>query len=377
MDIPILIICYNNYKYVENTLLQIKKINPKYYENIIVINNTSCCLDTKIYLQTLDVPVMTIENNGPWIDEHRNRYLYDNMPDKYIISDPDLELNGDLPTNFIEVLSELSDIYNTSKIGFALDISDYDKMYQSSIYYTNETIYDCEKKFWEKKIIDDKYELFDADLDTTFVLINKKNISTGKSIRVGGDFTAKHIPWYVNNKIYNFYENYKANMNTTKISTVTKVILPYIEETFMKVEKGGEMFLLDKNAHIEQWNSNVFEILDKYLDINKIFIEIGGCNGFTAMYASRKSKHVYSVDRMPIVAEKNLRNNCKNNYSVISDNMTIDGIITIFEIDPADISIVLINIDGDEMMDEVYYMNQTYKVPVYILYNNAEKLLGC
>jgi hypothetical protein len=57
--------------------------------------------------------------------------------------------------------------------------------------------------------------------------------------------------------------------------------------------------------------------------------------------------------------------------------MTIDGIITIFEIDPADISIVLINIDGDEMMDEVYYINKTYKVPFNIISNNAEKLLGC
>ena len=41
MNIPILIICYNNYKYVNDTLLQIKRINKNYYNNIQIINNTS------------------------------------------------------------------------------------------------------------------------------------------------------------------------------------------------------------------------------------------------------------------------------------------------------------------------------------------------
>ena len=44
MDIPILIISYNNYRYVDNTLKQIKKINENYYRNIIIIDN-------KAYLQ--------------------------------------------------------------------------------------------------------------------------------------------------------------------------------------------------------------------------------------------------------------------------------------------------------------------------------------
>ena len=39
MNIPIVIICYNNYKYVENTLKQIASINKDYYTNIIILNN--------------------------------------------------------------------------------------------------------------------------------------------------------------------------------------------------------------------------------------------------------------------------------------------------------------------------------------------------
>ena len=46
MDIPIIIICYNNYLYVKNTLKQILKINEEYYKNIQILNNKSTCLDT-------------------------------------------------------------------------------------------------------------------------------------------------------------------------------------------------------------------------------------------------------------------------------------------------------------------------------------------
>jgi GT2 family glycosyltransferase len=37
MDIPIIIISYNNYKYIKNTLNQILKINKEYYKSILPI----------------------------------------------------------------------------------------------------------------------------------------------------------------------------------------------------------------------------------------------------------------------------------------------------------------------------------------------------
>ena len=35
--VPIIVICYNNYKYVDNTLKQILKINKEYYKNIQIL----------------------------------------------------------------------------------------------------------------------------------------------------------------------------------------------------------------------------------------------------------------------------------------------------------------------------------------------------
>ena len=147
---PILIICYNNYKYVENTINQIVKINNEYLEYIQILDNCSTCINTINYLKKVNCKVLyNNENKGPWVTSYNNKHIYDNLPDKFIITDPDLKFNENLPNNFIEILSFLSDKHKCHKIGFALDISDFDKMYQSSSYAFNKNIYE-----WEKEIYD-------------------------------------------------------------------------------------------------------------------------------------------------------------------------------------------------------------------------------
>jgi GT2 family glycosyltransferase len=177
MDIPIVIICYNNYRYVQNTLSQLLNINKEYYKNIIIINNNSTCLKTIEYLNNIDVRVINNkENLGPWITNTNNKHIYDILPEKFILTDPDLKFNKNIPKNFIEILANLSDKYKTSKIGFALDISDHENFFATKYTHDELSIYEWEKSFYELKIADDEYELYEADIDTTFCLINKKNI---------------------------------------------------------------------------------------------------------------------------------------------------------------------------------------------------------
>ena len=69
------------------------------------------------------------------------------------------------------------------------------------------------------------------------------------------------------------------------------------------------------------WRKNTFEVFDKYLSKDKIFIDIGGWIGTTTMYGSRKSKHVYSIDADNISLndmETNMKTNCANNYTLIN-----------------------------------------------------------
>jgi hypothetical protein len=210
------------------------------------MDNCSNDVKTIEYLESVDVKVIRNSTNvGPWITSQCNVEVYNSLPDKFVLTDPDLEMNINLPSNFIDDLVEISNKYKCQKTGFALDISDFDKMYQFT-YNAGVTIYDWEKQFWENKIDDDKYELYWADIDTTFCLFNK-NYDEGR-IRVSGNFTAKHLPWYVNNKVLSLTEVYDILSKTTPISTLSRVLLPHIDSNYSKIETDGEMRLFKKDS---------------------------------------------------------------------------------------------------------------------------------
>ena len=429
MDIPIIIICYNNYLYVKNTLEQILKINKEYYKNIQILNNKSTCLNTIIFLNNIDVRVINnFDNYGPWISPHNNNHIYECLPNKFILTDPDLKFNENIPSNFIEILSNLSDKYEANKIGFSLNISDSEKFYKDNKYFDSLSIYDWEKQFWKNKIDDDDYELYDANIDTTFCLINKDNISKNTNIRIAGDFTARHLPWYMENDIHNTYENYILNINTTIISTISKLIVSYTENKYLKIYKNNELFLIEndesnqnlsfwKNIY-SQWENETFKIFDKYLSKDKVFIDIGGWIGTTAMYGSRKSKHVYSIE-----ADNNSFNdmminfttNCTNNYTLINkaifnindikikfgknihlqnskmndstsqiysddiitnscylvDTITIENIIETYQINVSEISLIKVDIEGGEenILNELFDVHVKYSIPLYVSFH--------
>ena len=232
--IPIVIISYNNYKYVDNTIKQIVKLNEDYFASIIIMDNCSTCEETVDYLKNSPCKIIyNTNNNGPWVNSSRNSHIYNEMPDTFILTDADLQLNPKLPRNFVKILSNLSSKYECSKIGFALDISDYDKMFQG-LYFHSLTIYQWEKRFWEKKINDDTYELYAADIDTTFCIINKKYEENTLSLRIAGDFLAKHLPWYVENTILTDRELYRLYKRDSKYSTISRIVIPFLENKYGK-----------------------------------------------------------------------------------------------------------------------------------------------
>lgn len=436
-NIPIVIISYNNYKYVENTIKQIKNINESYFKNIIILDNYSTCNKTINYLKTVDCRVIRNEtNNGPWITPNNNSELYNELPNKFILTDPDLQFNENLPNNFIEILSELSDQYKPYKLGFALYIDDFDKMYQG-IYVSNEnknfTIYDWEIQYWEKKINDNRYELYYAGVDTTFCLVNKLYMETSLDkglMRIAGNFTAKHLPWYVTNNIHKtIYDNYIFYIIQTEISTAKRLFLEYLSNNYSIVNKNNEIFLINKIKNDENlpfwtnvftsWESDTFSIFDKYLNKDKIFIDIGGWIGTTCMYGSRKSKHVYCVEA-DIYSFKDMTENCnincKNNYTLINKaiynvddielhfgknkillnskindstsqiyfeddsnleqcykvkTITIKAIIENYNISTNDVSLIKVDIEGGEefILDDLYNIYIKYKIPMYISFH--------
>ena len=125
-----------------------------------------------------------------------------------------MELNY-LPDNTIQVLFEISKIYQKSKkIGLALRIDEVDDIID------NERIINHEKQFWNDIIQYNNYEVYNADIDTTFHLqspLPKVVYSNHDSnIRLAGEYTVRHLPWhksYIQKMKKEDYEEYFNDKN--------------------------------------------------------------------------------------------------------------------------------------------------------------------
>jgi FkbM family methyltransferase len=420
--VPIIIVCYNNYKYVRNMIKRLKEINEDLISNIYILNNASTMEDTKKYLETVEVKIIeNTGNNGPWLASHVNTHIYNVLPNKFILTDADLELNQNMPKNFIETMIELSDKYNCYKVGLALDISEKEK-------FIDENKYDYEIEFWSNRIDNNEYELYNAVIDTTFCMVDKTREYGSNNLRIAGNYTAKHLPWYNENPIYNIYENYKLNENVSnEISTIKNKLVNYIETNYLKIKKNNEIIFIknddnDKNINFWRdifinWEQNTFKIFDRYLKSDKIFIDIGGWIGTTCIYGSRKSKKVYVVEADKESYNDMIKNSLANNDNIIGINkaiynkdgvdimfgknknlensrmndstsqiydeddnvencykiktITIESIINEYKIDPNNISLIKVDIEGGEeyILEDLYNIYTKYKIPMYISFH--------
>lgn len=109
------------------------------------------------------------------------------IKDKYILTDPDLDLSG-VPRDFLEVMEEgLKKYPKFERIGLSLEIDD---LPNNDL---GRQVYKHELRFWNKPL-DELY--FDAEVDTTFALQKIGMYSTYNSLRINKPYTARHIPWY-------------------------------------------------------------------------------------------------------------------------------------------------------------------------------------
>ncbi len=331
MGIPIIIPCFNNHIYVANTIRQLEQINPQLVKLIIILNNSSTDPGTMEYLKNLkQIKIINNPNNGPWISPTKNPHIYAILPDKFILTDPDLEFNPNLPKDFIAQLSKLSDKYQVSRIGFAIKIDDFDKMYQYQDYLFGLNIYQWEEQNYypETKITDNsEYELYRTGIDTTFCLINKKYVEKNSCIRVGGNFTCRHLPFYIQDDLLNIYEKYLYYSTSIKnLSTIAKLYKRYIEEHYNILEFDDEKILIKKtNNKMWLWNEiknntkNINRILNNILQNKKIFFELNTGVNKMSLYLSRKIKNIYQFE-----IDENAYYNLFN--EIYKDNLNLENL---------------------------------------------------
>jgi len=206
-EVPVIIISYNNLGYVKNMVRQLKEIgiNNKF---IWIWDNFSTCDEMVQYLKEIANiynVVQNKENLGPRFFVQDD--VFEILPEFFAVTDPDLELNANLPTDFLEVLKGLTIKNSSFKAGFALAIGDEENIDESLTTFQfgrDFTVRDWESRFWIDKLHQtDDLEVYSALTDTTFAVYNKKFVGNTflNGLRVAGDYTCKHLPWYKDNYI--------------------------------------------------------------------------------------------------------------------------------------------------------------------------------
>jgi len=132
-----------------------------------------------------------------------------------VYTDSDIALNPDTPKNFIEDLIDIAEHSAIKKVGLAIEIND---LPQNELC---DKIRMIESRYWKQRIIYKDKELYIAPLDTTFSIMDPKKPFDYQAIRVAGNFTCKHIPWYQNWNNLSSEEEFFINQADPKISTYT------------------------------------------------------------------------------------------------------------------------------------------------------------
>lgn len=114
---------------------------------------------------------------------------------RYLVyTDSDIQLNRNTPPHFIETLCTCLEEYNVDKAGLAIE---YNNLPDIPV---NKKNYAIEHRYWKKRLKNNKgLEVYDAPIDTTFAVIRPgmPYSWTLRAVRVAGEFTCRHLPWYV------------------------------------------------------------------------------------------------------------------------------------------------------------------------------------
>ena len=228
--IPVVVLSHNNPTY----LLGMVRFLRCYGIVDIVVYDTASSLPLHVQLLDALEHLVTVQrlptNDGP--RSFFNASNLASMPRFFALTDADLRPHPDLPPNFLTYLAALTQVFPGRKVGFALDLTMRDQFLQGD-YAKGLSISQWEEQFWTRPLsaYASSDALYDAQIDTTFAVYDKtmyKPDAKGDiawpydGIRVGGTFTATHVPWlryatarYQTNEEWAFMHSHENEWSTT------------------------------------------------------------------------------------------------------------------------------------------------------------------
>jgi len=214
--LPVIIPTHNNPSYLRMMLDQLDKNN---LNDVIIIDNFSLYPEMRDLLKQVSdkyIVVAKFTNEGPR-EFYTNPILFNWLPQKFIVTDPDIGLNQNLPDNFVEILDSVSEELKLFKVGVALDIEFDGNECIKRVMPWGSTIYDWELTMYLNQIGETSSgdPIYKSPLDTTFCFVNKAydngDFLYTSTARVGGNFISQHYGWYDNPPIPEKENSYLIN----------------------------------------------------------------------------------------------------------------------------------------------------------------------
>lgn len=185
--IPIII---NNFNRLTTTKRLVEDLKALGYTDIYILDNNSTYPPLLEWYDTEPCEVHRLAENLQGLSIYNSSYIEDFKEHPWIVyTDSDIELNPDTPPLFIEYLISLAEIYSINKVGLAIRIDDLPATSFATEYRN------WEQKYWERS---PEPNIYEAHIDTTFCVIKPTLPFDYIALRVAGNLTSRHIPWYTN-----------------------------------------------------------------------------------------------------------------------------------------------------------------------------------
>jgi hypothetical protein len=191
-SIPIIINSFNRLSCLKELVDRLKSMD---YNNIYIIDNNSTYEPLHNYYDTEKLNVFRMNKNVGFLSLWKTDIYKHFISNPYVYTDPDVVPIENCPDNFIEHFHSLLKKYpEIDKVGFGLkldDIPDHFKLKSEVISH--------ESNFW-KNVAEEN--VYNAPIDTTFALYRPGRIGGYwlRGMRTGGDYTARHLGWYIDNE---------------------------------------------------------------------------------------------------------------------------------------------------------------------------------
>lgn len=210
-DIPIII---NNFNRLSTTKKLADDLSKLGYSNIHILDNNSTYPPLLEWYNSCPYKVELLGRNLGQLAIYNSDYI-NKFQGWVAYSDADIELNPNTPRGFVEKMCSTAEKYQKVKAGLALRIDDLPSTIYGS-YVKGE-----EQKFWRQEL---EPEVFKADVDTTFSTIIVGQCFTYEAIRIAGDCTARHIPWYLDYENLSEEELYIITHSSSEFSTTKRFV---------------------------------------------------------------------------------------------------------------------------------------------------------